>query len=111
MQELGLIDSKDSLSVNYTNDDNTTARNYVFIRNGIGLAFTSKAQKVVFPIYKLTSVGKEFLLLNSDVEVDMDYLKKVADLTVKEQNYAVSAKCGKIFFVSQDRWIMTETFF
>ena len=111
MQELGLIDSKDSLSVTYTNNDNTTDQNYVFTRNGIGLVFTSKVPKVSFPIYKLTSVGKEFLLLNSDVEVDMNYLKKVAELTVKEQKNAVSVKCGKIVMVSQDRWRMTETFF
>jgi hypothetical protein len=110
MQELGLIDSKDSLSVNYTNDDNSD-QNYVFNRNGIGLVFTSKAPRVSFPIYKLTSIGKEFLLLNSDVEVDIDYLKKVADLTIKEQNNAVSVKCGRIIFVNQDSWRMTETFF
>jgi hypothetical protein len=111
MQELGLIDSKDNLSVTYTNNDNTIAHNYVFTRNGIGLVFTSKALEVVFPIYKLTSIGKEFLLLNSDVEIDMDYLKKVAELTVKEQKNAVSVKCGRIQFVSQDRWRMIETFF
>lgn len=111
MQELGLIDSKDSLSVTYKNNDNTTVQNYVFTRNGIGLVFSSKAIEVAFPIYKLTSIGKEFLLLNSDVEVDMDYLKKVADLTVKEQKNAVTVKCGRIIFVSQNRWRMPETFF
>lgn len=111
MQELGLIDAKDSLSVSYTNNNGTTVQNYVFSRNEIGLVFSSSAPKVVFPVYKLTSVGQEFLLLNSDVEVDMEYLKKVAEHTVKEHKNTVTFQCGKIVFISQDRWRMTETYF
>lgn len=111
MQELGLIDSKDTLSINYTNKDLGNEQYYVFSRNGIGVVFMSKAAKVQIPVYRLTSIGKEFLFLNSDVEVDVDYLKKVAELTAKEKNKDVSAKCGKIVLVGEDYWMMSESFF
>lgn len=111
MQELGLIDSNDTLSINYTNDGLKPERHYVFSRNGVGLVFKSSAAKVEFPVYKLTTIGREFMLLNLDVELDMDYLTKVSELIVKESNNSFSAKCGKIVFVGEDHWSMPEVFF
>ena len=109
MQDLGLI-STEKITLNYK-DLNYGAQNYlVFYRNGIGIVFSTNKRIISFPIHKLTNIGRELLLLSSDVDVDIDCLRTIARATLKEQTGSISAKCGKIF-VDADRWHMDELIF
>lgn len=107
MQELGLLDSNDSLSINYNNAEyKTKESNLVFYRNGIGLVFSYQLEAIKFPIYKLTNLGKELLNLNADLDIDIPFLKQYADIIVNEHKGKVSAQCGKITFINSVQWIV-----
>ncbi len=105
MQELGLIDANDSLSLTYNNAGlKTNKRNVIFERNGIGLVFSFQTEKIVFPVYKFTSIGREFLLLNNEIEVDTDYLKKVSQNIYNDKDNKVNISCYKIEYPAPGQW-------
>lgn len=105
MQELGLIDANDSLSITYKNAGyKTNKQNVLFERNEIGLVFSFQTEKMEFPVYKFTSIGREFLLLNKEIEVDTDYLNKVSRTIYDDRNTKVNVLCCKIEFPSPEQW-------
>ena len=114
MQELGLIDANDSLSITYNNAGyKTNKRNVVFERNGIGLVFSFQTEMIEFPVYKFTSIGREFLLLNKEIELDTDYLKKVSQSIYDDKDTKVNVLCCKIEYPAPEQWtiIPNEMFF
>lgn len=105
MQELGLIDANDSLSITYNNVGyKTNERNVVFERNGTGLVFSFQTEMIEFPVYKFTSIGREFLLLNKEIEVDTDYLKKVSQSIYEDKDTKVNVLCCKIEYPAPGQW-------
>ena len=110
MQELGLI-STENVSLNYENVDYRNHDYLVFHRNEIGLAFSALGGKVSFPIYKLTDIGRELLFICSDVDVDVEYLKMISELIVRENKGRIFVKGGRLHFKDEVRWDMDELLF
>lgn len=92
--ELKMIDSSSelSLTVNRKDDDGF---NYLLKNHSTGLFFSSEREKMFFRIYKFTTIGKELMKLNDDVELNLDYAKGYAEILIKNDP-TMTVLCSKI---------------
>ena len=109
MMELGLIDSSESLALTYNNEGYKTAkRNILFERNGIGLSFAFQTEKMEFPIYRFTNIGRELLLLDQDVDVDIEYLRSCSQTIYDDRKQNVDIHCSRVFISEKMQWVMEK---
>lgn len=92
--ELKIIDSSSELSLNVNRKD-ADGFNFLLKNHSTGLFFSSEREKMYFRIYKFSTIGKELMKLNDDVELNIDYAKEYAEILIKNDP-TMTIICSKI---------------
>lgn len=97
--ELRIIDSSSELSLNVNRKDEE-GFNFLLKNHCTGLFFSSEREKMFFRIYKFTTIGKEMMKLNDDVELNLDYAREYAEILIKNDP-TMTITCSKILKLTE----------
>lgn len=106
MTDLGLIASSSELGLSVDRKENE-GFNFLLKHKDTGLFFTSERDKMFFRIYKFTNTGMEFLRLNDDVDLNIDYVREYSEIMIKNDP-TMSITCSKILKLIDNNVDMDE---